>query len=62
MRTLLARLNQIKPAPWVAWLVLSTVLFLAGSGSFALAGAHHAAQLGVMGALVAMAMVVTFGR
>jgi len=46
----------------VAWLVLSTVLFLAGSGSFALAGAHHAAQLGVMGALVAMAMVVTFGR
>jgi hypothetical protein len=58
----LARLTQLKPAPWVTWLVLSAVLFLAGSASFALGGAYHAAQLGVMGALVAVAMIVTFLR
>ncbi len=37
MRTLLSRLTRLKPAPWVAWLVLSAMLFLAGSVSFACA-------------------------
>jgi hypothetical protein len=46
----------------VAWLVLSAMLFLAGSASFALGGAHHGAQLGFMGALIAVAMIVVFVR
>ena len=63
MRTLLSRLTRLKPAPWVAWrLVLSAALFLAGSASFALGGAHHGAQLGFMGALIAVAMIVAFVR
>ena len=62
MRTLLSRLTRLKPAPWVAWLVLSAMLFLAGSVSFALGGAHHGAQLGFMGALIAVAMIVAFVR
>jgi hypothetical protein len=44
----------------VVWLVLSALLFLVGSASFDLGGAHHAAQLGVIGALVAVAIIVAF--
>ena len=62
MRTLLSRLTRLKPAPWVAWLLLSAALFLAGSASFALGGAHHGVQLGFMGALIAVAMIVAFVR
>jgi len=61
VRVLLSRLTRgLKPAPWVVWLVLSALLFLVGSASFDLGGAHHAAQLGVIGALVAVAIIVAF--
>jgi hypothetical protein len=63
VRIVLSRLaRRLKPAPWTLWLVLSAVLFLASSASFGLAGAHHEAQLGIMGALIAVAMILTFSR
>ena len=45
---------------WIVLLVLSAVLFLAGSASFGLGSASGAAQLGVLGAVAAVAVIVAF--
>ena len=45
---------------WIVLLVLSAVLFLAGSASFGLGGASGAAQLGVLGAIAAVAVILAF--
>ena len=57
MKKLLSRLGM---PSWIVLLVLSAVLFLAGSASFGLGGASGAAQLGVLGAIAAVAMIVAF--
>jgi hypothetical protein len=41
-------------------LILSAVLFLAGSTSFALSGSHQLAELGVLGAIAAVAVIAAF--
>jgi hypothetical protein len=41
-------------------LILSAVLFLAGSASFALGGSHQLAELGVLGAIAAVAVFAAF--
>jgi len=46
--------------PWIVWLILSAVLFLAGSASFALGGSHQLAELGVLGAIAAVAVIAAF--
>ena len=57
MKRFLARLGM---PSWIVLLVLSAVLFLAGSASFGLGGSSGAAQLGVLGAIAAVAMIVAF--
>lgn len=46
--------------PWVALLVASAGLFLAGSASFAIAGGTDLAQVGVAGAVLAVAVIAAF--
>ena len=41
---------------------LWAVLFLTGSASFGLGGAHQLAQVGVLGAIAAVAVLVAFSR
>jgi len=41
-------------------LILSAVLFLAGSASFTLGGSHQLAELGVLGAIAAVAVIAAF--
>lgn len=53
-------LGRIGVPPWVALLVLSAALFLAGSASFALSGGSGLAQLGVFGAVAAVAVIAAF--
>lgn len=62
-KTAVSRLRQrIKLPPWVALMLLSAVLFLAGSTSFMLHGAHHLAQVGIVGAIAAVAVLAAFSR
>ncbi|MBN9560447.1 MAG: hypothetical protein J0H14_06910 [Alphaproteobacteria bacterium] len=61
MRTVLSRLaRRFRFPPWVALLLLSAVLFLAGSASFGVGGAHRMAQVGVVGAIAAIAAIAAF--
>jgi len=46
--------------PWIVWLILSAALFLAGSATFALGGSHQMAQVGVLGATAAVAVIAAF--
>ena len=39
---------------------VSALLFLAGSASFGLGGARHVAEVGVVGAITALAVIVAF--
>jgi hypothetical protein len=48
--------------PWILLLSVAAILFLIGSGSFAGAGAHDAAQFGILGASVAVAVIIAFVR
>jgi hypothetical protein len=55
-------LRQFKASPWIVLMILTAVLFLAGSASFGLSGAHQMAQVGVLGAVAAVAVLVAFLR
>lgn len=61
---MLSRITRLIQAwgspPWIVWLILSAVLFLAGSASFALGGSHQLAQVGVLGAIAAVAVIAAF--
>jgi len=41
-------------------MVLSAVLFPAGSASFGMRGSHQLAQIGVLGAIAAVAVIAVF--
>ncbi len=61
MLSRITRLTQARRRPpWIVWLVLSAVLFLGGSASFALDGSHQMAQVGVLGAIAAVAVIAAF--
>ena len=45
---------------WIVWLVLSAVLFLAGSAVFELFGSRELAQVSVIGAVAAVAVIAAF--
>jgi len=47
------------PSPH-AWLVLSALFFLIGAASFGASGARALAELGVVGAATAVAVIVAF--
>lgn len=53
-------LDRLGLPSWIVLLVLSAVLFLAGSASFGLGGASGIAQIGVLGAIAAVAVIVAF--
>jgi hypothetical protein len=55
-------LRRFRFPPWIVWLVLSAVLFLAGSAQFQLSGARQMAEYGVLGAIAAVAIIVAFVR
>ncbi len=55
-------LRRFKLPAWIVLMVIAAVLFLGGSASFGLSGAHHMQQLGVLGATAAVAMLVAFSR
>ncbi len=55
-------LRRFKLPAWIVLMVIAAVLFLAGSASFGLSGAHHIRQLGVLGATAAVALLVAFSR
>ncbi len=55
-------LRRIRLPLWVIWMMLSTVLFLGGSANFALRGAHEMAQVGLVGAIAAIAVMAAFLR
>ena len=57
---LLRRFNKVPL--WIVLMILAAVLFLAGSASFGLGGAHQMAQVGVLGAIAAVAVLVAFSR
>jgi hypothetical protein len=57
MKHLVAMLRRVPP---FAFFVLSALLFLLGSMSFNHAGGKTMAEVGVMGAVAAVAMVVAF--
>ncbi len=57
---LIRLLRRLRSTPWVALLVLSAVLFLAGSASFSIGGSHGMAQAGVIGAIAAVAAIASF--
>jgi hypothetical protein len=61
-RTVSRLLRQFKASPWIVLMILTAVLFLAGSASFGLSGAHQMAQVGVLGAVAAVAVLVAFLR
>lgn len=48
--------------PWIGFLLASALLFLVGSASFAWSGASSTAQMGVLGAIVAVAAIAAFAR
>lgn len=51
-------LRRLRLPPGIALMVLSAVLFLAGSASFRLSGARDVAEIGVVGAIAAIAVIV----
>ncbi len=55
-------LRRFKLPAWIVLMVIAAALFLAGSASFGLSGAHHIQQLGVLGATAAVALLVAFSR
>ncbi len=61
MLSRITRLIQAWRRPtWIVWLILSAALFLAGSATFALGGSHQMAQVGVLGAIAAVAVIAAF--
>jgi hypothetical protein len=59
VRVLLSRLTRrVKLPPGGAWLLLSALLFLVGSAGFGIGGAHTMAQIGLVAALVAVAVLI----
>ena len=65
MRDRLVRLQAIidgrkRPPSWIVLLLLSALLFLAGSASFGLGHAPEAAVVGVLGALAAVVVIAAF--
>ncbi len=55
-------LRRFKLPAWIVLMLLAVVLFLAGSASFGLSGAHQMQQVGVLGAIAAVALLVAFSR
>ena len=53
-------LHRFKFPPRIVLMVLSAVLFPAGSASFGMRGSHQLAQFGVLGALAAVAVIAVF--
>lgn len=53
-------MKSILRSPWVVWLILSAVLFLCGSAIFEGGGVHGMAQVGVLGAIAAVAVIAAF--
>lgn len=53
-------LRRLRLTPGIALLVLSAVLFLAGSATFGMAGGREFAQFGILGAVAAVAVIVAF--
>jgi hypothetical protein len=53
-------LRRFKLQAWIVLMVIGAVLFLAGSVSFGLSGAHQMQQVGVLGAIAAGALLVAF--
>ena len=53
-------LGRFKVPVWIVLMILAAVLFLAESASFGLSGAHQMAQVGVLGAIAAVAVLVAF--
>jgi hypothetical protein len=46
--------------PWIGLMVLAAVLFLVGAASFGLSGSAALAQVGELGAIVAVAVILAF--
>ena len=55
-------LRRFKLPVWIVLMVLAAVLFLAGSESFGLSGAHQMEHVGVLGAIAAVAVLVALSR
>ena len=55
-------LRRLGLPPWIALLVVSALLFLMGSASFGISGAHQTAQIGIVGAIVAIAVIAGFAK
>jgi hypothetical protein len=55
-------LRRFKMPAWIVLMILAAVLFLAGSASFGLSGARQMAQVGVLGAIAAVAVLVAFSQ
>ena len=53
-------MSRLRLPPWVALMLLSAVLFLAGSASFGAGGSRHLAEIGVVGAIAAVAVIAAF--
>ena len=53
-------LLRLRLPPWVWLLSASALLFLIGSASFGLGGQRHIAVVGVICAIAAVAVIVTF--
>ncbi len=47
------------PSP-LTWLILSAVLFLLGAASFSQSGSRMLVEIGVLGAVVALAVIAAF--
>ncbi len=52
--------RRLKPPSMVVWMLLSTVLFLAGAAHASMSGAMMAAKVGVLGAIAAVAFIGAF--
>ena len=60
MAYLVARLRRIWPPSAFMWLLVSALLFLLGAASFSASGSRTFAEVGVLGAIAAVAVIVAF--
>jgi hypothetical protein len=52
--------KRLRPSSPFIWLILGAGLFLVGAASFSGHGARHLAEIGVVGAVMALAVIAAF--
>jgi hypothetical protein len=52
--------RRLSPLPVFVWLILSALFFLLGAASFSASGSRTFAEVGVLGAIAAVAVMVAF--